>query len=112
MKIILAISCILLASAVSAQDPDPGCEGCKKGVSIFFGHLREYHWVYAEMAHIILDVCWDWDENHHLRCEHWMREHWPGMNHVIYADWTVPYVCNYISDGKCPIYFNEVTTKR
>ena len=107
MKFIFATFCILLVAAASAQDDDVVCEKCKAGVSTFFGHLREEHWVYAEMAHIITDVCWDWNEDHHLRCERFMRDHWPGMNHVIYADWTVPYVCNGLSDGKCPVVLKE-----
>ena len=99
MKFQFAATFTLLVIGVSSQNPDEICKSCEYGVGVFFGHLRERYGVAFQVATLSRDVCPKTD--HPFRCDYAVGIHWTGLNHVIYSEKSVPYICAGLTGLNC-----------
>merc|ERR1711997_207371 len=106
MRSLLLIGLIIaVASAFPKAEPED-CELCRKSVHLMWGHLREDENMEIEANVLIESVCAN--AKNPEDCAVGIEVWWPTLAQIFYADATVPYVCEGISEGQCerPSLFN------
>merc|ERR1712113_317384 len=106
MRSLLLIGLIIgVASAFPKAEPED-CELCRKSVHLMWGHLREDENMEIEANVLIESVCAN--TKNPEDCAAGIEVWWPTLAQIFYADATVPYVCEGISEGQCerPSLFN------
>merc|ERR1711879_730823 len=97
MKILFALFSLL--TLASAQEPE-GCEFCRAGVGIMFGHMSSDA---LEKTIKLLDelVCPNAPLDMIEGCKTGVKTWWPIISQIIFNDEAAKYVCAGLSEGAC-----------
>merc|ERR1712186_168544 len=106
MRSLLLIGLIIAVSSAFPKAEPEDCELCRKSVHLMWGHLREDENMEIEANVLIESVCAN--AKNPEDCAVGIEVWWPTLAQIFYADATVPYVCEGISEGQCerPSLFN------